>query len=226
MLDDVALSWTLTIVFTITGGYYLCTLLRRGRRTPAATTDDGLHVMMSVAMIAMVWPIGLTVPVMVYVTMFTAAALWFAARALFTGSPGTIGAGDPATVSAHHGSRPIAWYHAAMMASMVFMAICMNGAMSTMAATASATGSGSTMADMSGTATAITTTATAGDRLVSRDPTSWVWIGSLLLAAAFLLAATWLARVGLRGRTRHTLVAGGAGGLMAVGMAVMFAELI
>lgn len=73
--------WALSAVFAVAAACYLYGLTRSDQRGPGLRliTDDALHVLMAVAMIAMLWSWGSAIPVMAYVLVFTAAALWFVA---------------------------------------------------------------------------------------------------------------------------------------------------
>lgn len=72
-------------------------------------------------MIAMPWMWGMSIPVPLSVAVFTAAALWYAFRALFRPAS----AAGPGDGHPHHGPV-LLWYHAAMMAAMVWMAVLMS----------------------------------------------------------------------------------------------------
>jgi Domain of unknown function (DUF5134) len=109
--------WLLTQLFFALGVYYLAMAARAVRGSAGGrlrgAADSGLHVLMSGAMISMLWPWGVKVPVIAPVTVFTAAAGWFAGHALFGSSrpQGLSGGGN--------------WFQAAMMAVMVWMAVIM-----------------------------------------------------------------------------------------------------
>lgn len=219
MVDNVVAQWVLSAVFAVAAGYYLYGLARREERRhgPRLVVDDGLHVLMGVGMIVMLWPWGVAVPVTVYVVVFTAAALWFVARALFITSPGVIGAGDPPAVAGHHDSRGVAWYHAAMMASMVFMALAMNVGTATTLVPSAMPGASLSGMDMG--------SGGASGTSMAMPAASWVRLPSLVLAAGFVAAAVWLVVAGARSRMPRSVIAGAASGLMATGMAVVFVQM-
>ncbi len=228
MVGNGLAQWTLTAVFAMAAGYHL---LRLGRqRDRWSLLDDGLHVVMSVGMVAMLWPWGVAVPVMAYVLVFTAAALWFAARALFFVSPAVVGAEEEAApVLRHHGSRGTAWYHAGMMASMIFMAVAMGAGMSALPpAVDTAAGAGTAMAGMAGMDGMSGTGGTGaapGDAAMAMPAGAWVQVPSLVLAAAFGVATLWWLLAGLRARDRRSVPVAAAGALMAAGMAAAFLQM-
>jgi len=185
---------------------------------------------MGIAMITMLWPWGQGVPVMVYVLVFTAAALWFVSRALFAPATSVGGIGDPPLTIGHHGVRGVAWYHAAMMAAMVWMAVVMTVIMSTLptysASAPSSPSSPSSMPGMSMPGMDMGSTGSGGGSMVVAVA-SWIRVPSLLLAAGFVAAAIWLLSAGIRGRRApHSVAAGAVSGVMAAGMAVAFAEMV
>lgn len=82
--------------------------------------SNGTHVLMSAAMALMPWPAYLAIPPALPIAVFTAAALWYVYLAIFVREP-TL---DP--IASHHTASPVLLvYHAAMMATMVWMAVAM-----------------------------------------------------------------------------------------------------
>lgn len=232
MVGSAAVRWTLSAVFALTAAYYLYGLARREERRhgPRLVVDDALHVVMGAAMITMLWSWGLAVPVMVYVLVFTSAALWFVARGLFPPTPVVVSIGDPPVAAGHHGFRGLAWYHAAMMGSMVWMAVVMSVTMSTLPVYSPGSTSTSTSSmpgmDMSMPGMDMGSTGSTGGSMVV-PVASWIRIPSLLLAACFVAAAVWLLTAGIRGRpARHSVAAGAVSGVMAAGMALAFVEMV
>ena len=225
MIDSVAAQWALTAVFVVVAAFYLDGLARRDvRRAIEPAVDDGLHVLMAVGMIAMLWPWGMAVPVIVYVVIFTASALWFVSRALFVSSPVLVGARDTAAAG-HHGGRGFAWYHAGMMASMVFMAVAMSVGMSTLPLlSGTSAASGMAMAGMDMGSGDSSATAAPG-MAAGMQAVPWVGVLSLVLAAGSVMAAVWLVVTGFRDGRRPAVLAGAVGGLMAAGMAAVFVQM-
>lgn len=230
MVVEPVARWALSAVFAVTVACYLYGLTQPDQRGPGLRliTDDALHVLMGVAMIAMLWSWGSAIPVMAYVLVFTAAALWFVARALFIPSTAGAAIGDPPVAPGHHGFVGMAWYHAAMMASMVWMAVGMAVAMSTLP-TASSTAPSTAMDSMPGMSMPgmnMGPVSGSGMSGMSMSTTqSWIRVPNILLAVGFVVAAIWLVAAGVRGRGRHSLIAGALSGLMAVGMAGAFFEM-
>jgi hypothetical protein len=217
MGDGGVAQWLLTAGFTGTGLYYLARVAAAAYKR-RLLVDEGLHAVMSAAMVAMWWTWGAAVPTIGYVTAFTAATFWFVARALFT-AQGT-----------HH--VPL-WYHAGMMASMSWMAIAMSGA-----STTSPAGTGPAGPTDAGL------TAMAGMDMSPADSTGphtvpigtslpWITVPCLILAIAFGAATVWLASTALRSATtrdatlgwRGPAISNLAGALMAAGMAASFYEM-
>lgn len=110
MIGLESLRWLLTLVFAGTGVFHLVRALRPG---PGSRFSEALHLVMSGAMIVMIWPWGMVVPIAGWVSIFTLCAGWFATRAVRTG-----------------GSRAVPVFFASSMAMMVWM----GAAMSPMAA--------------------------------------------------------------------------------------------
>lgn len=76
MIGDLALRWAVTVLFvaSIAGFGYLLTS-QRGRWI--CTVNHLVHVVMSVAMIAMAWPAGMSLPTTGPMAFFALAAVWF-----------------------------------------------------------------------------------------------------------------------------------------------------
>jgi hypothetical protein len=152
-----------------------------------------LHVLMSVAVIAMFWPWGDLLPTIAQVTVFTAAAAWFAGQALFGGD-------------ALCRVRCANWYHAATMATVVWIAVLM----SVPTAAVAVAGSGSMPADMggmdmsgmdmSGMDMSGQAPPALGTGIASAPGTAVGWAGplTLVLAAGFFAIAAWYAFAALR----------------------------
>ncbi|GAA1218133.1 DUF5134 domain-containing protein [Pseudonocardia alaniniphila] len=223
MTDQVS-RWILSAAFAVAAGYYIARVAGQWRPRPrwGSTLGAGLHALMGIAMIAMLWSVA--VPIMLYVTVFTGAMLWFIAEALFarpaTGGPVVIG---------HD-----AWYHAMMMGSMVWMGV----VMSTMPPPASAfsesgqmsSGEMASMAGMSMSGMSMSAPAPVGMDAMSGLP-MWTRPPCVLLAVVFCAAAIRLVAHELRpvlfrrARTGTSMTAAVIGGLMAAAMAVTFAEM-
>lgn len=152
------------------------------------------------------------------VTVFTTGAAWFAAHALFS-----IG---------HAGRRYLNWYHAAMMAAMVWMPVVM-GVLpaSGPAALTTAQGAAVPAASMSGMA-GMTGMAGMAPAMPSGPAVGWAGPACATLAVAFAAAAACylvavlrpVATAGYRIRA-VSLLSHGAGVLMAAGMAVVLLEM-
>jgi hypothetical protein len=71
-------GWLLTCVFAVAGSWFLFHGTRSG--DAATRVSDGLHGLLCLAMIAMLWPWGARIPVSVQLTGYALAALWFLIR--------------------------------------------------------------------------------------------------------------------------------------------------
>jgi len=215
--------WLLSGLFAGLGAWYLAAAGRElfpagrpGRLGPAV--GDGLHVVMCAVMIGMSWSWGVGIPAIAQVTVFTAGGGWFVGQALFGARTCAVSAGEP--VGGQAGGHGASWYHAAMMAAMVWMAVSMSALTTpvtfpvvTAATAAAPVDSMSGMAMGSG----------PGPAMPMGTPAWWVSAGCLLLCAAFFGAALFFAAT--LWRRRGTLPSTGVGALMAAGMAVTFLQI-
>jgi hypothetical protein len=217
---DQVSRWILSAAFAVAAGYYTALVAGQWRPRPGwwSTLGVGLHALMGIAMIAMLW--NAAVPIMLYVTVFTGAMLWFVAEALFiadlaTGGPRVIG---------HD-----AWYRAMMTGSMVWMAVVMS-TMPPPASSIPATAQMSSDDTASMAGMSMSMPAPGGMDGMSGLP-MWTKPPCVLLAIVFCAAAIRLVAHGLRpvfsrrARTGTSVTAQMIGGLMAVAMAVTFAEM-
>ncbi len=111
-MGDVALRWTVTILFGASVAMYAYTRVAQQVRW-ASKIDHLLHLAMSAAMILMAWGVGMSLPTFAPIVFFVLAGSWFAYAA---GRMGT-GLDDRLTKG----------YHAVMMAAMAWMFAAMNG---------------------------------------------------------------------------------------------------
>jgi hypothetical protein len=220
VVTDQVSRWILSAAFAVAAGYYITRVAGQWRPRPGwwSTFGAGLHALMGIAMIVMFW--SAAVPIMLYVTVFTGAMLWFIAEALFFARPAT---GGPVVIG-HD-----AWYRALMMGSMVWMGV----VMSTMPPPASAISdsgqiSSDAMASMPGMSMSMP--ASGGMNAMSGLP-MWTKPPCVLLAIVFCAVAIRLVAHGLRPlffrrtRTGTSVTAEVIGGLMSAAMAVTFAEM-
>lgn len=111
MIEDLALRWTVTVLFVITA--VECTVAAYGvRRNWTSAVGNAIHVLMAVAMTVMAWPEGAELPTTPPMVFFLLAAVWF--LVMFA-----VGAGR----------RLGNLYHVAMMLAMAWMYAWMNGAL-------------------------------------------------------------------------------------------------
>lgn len=120
MISEPVLQWLLTALFAATGLNALANTVSTRSLVPAV--GNGFHVLMSLAMIFMVWPPGTMLPAPPQVAIFSLGALWFLAlilRGARTDASGGPGPGN----AAHHPGYLVS--HIVMMLTMVWMAITM-----------------------------------------------------------------------------------------------------
>jgi hypothetical protein len=232
VITSEAVRVALTAVFAAVCVWYLVILCRVVTRLSRklAVISIGLHVLMCLAMISMVWPWGTRVPVIALVTVFTAGAAWFAGLALFR----VRAAGHDLV---HAAGRFAGWYQAGMMGAMVWMAVAMSAATAPaglLAAGAAGQASSGGMSGMSGMSMgASSTSGTVGtsatlSALTLGHPLGWVGTVCLALCVVFFAAGAWFAVAALRalaapdlaGHRTGSTVHDGMGALMAAGMGV------
>ncbi|BAX93297.1 DUF5134 domain-containing protein [Mycobacterium shigaense] len=109
MIHNTVLRWIVTVLFVLSAAKCLFAVAT-GPRAWTPTVREVLHLVMSVAMVIMVWPWGMTLPTAAPLVFFLLAAAWFAATAVKV---------------AHH--RSLDSYHALMMLAMAWMYALMNG---------------------------------------------------------------------------------------------------
>jgi Domain of unknown function (DUF5134) len=242
-----ATSWALSVLFGLTGLWYagVAAHLLADRRLDETRDlmSAALHALMSAAMIAMLWSWGTSIPTIAQVMVFTAAAAWYVSRLTLSPVPAVVTTPDadapdrcrPNGSHRHHDTRLGNAYHAAMMASMVWMALAMSTM--TMPTAAAATPSGmagmGSMAGMAGMGSMAGMGGMGGAPSMSMGNTpAWVAGSCLALGAAFFAASACylvaiIVGVGAhRQRLNRHLVANVIGSLMAAGMAVAFLEMV
>lgn len=112
LIDGLVLRWSVTILFGISIAGYAYIVLA-GRERWIGTVNHLLHQVMSIAMIAMVWPVGMHLPTVGPMIFFLLASAWFVVVA----ARGSCGVADRVTNG----------YYALMMAAMGWMYAVMNG---------------------------------------------------------------------------------------------------
>lgn len=110
-------GWLLSVLFGVAAIYFLFRILVA--RTGIERIHNGVHVAMSVVMLAMPWSWYDAIPAALQIVFFTAAAGWYVYLLLFLPR-----AGAAAEVGDHRRGW-LVWYHAAMMTAMVWMAVAM-----------------------------------------------------------------------------------------------------
>lgn len=120
MSHSLPLSVLLTVLFTVTALGYLGFAFRPGS-TGVSRVSDVLHVLMSIAMLAMPWSWGMTLaPPTLQIIVFAVATLFYLVLTLGGGRYGS---------HEHHGpggsGRLVLGYHVVMMAAMVVMGVMM-----------------------------------------------------------------------------------------------------
>lgn len=208
MITEPGLQWSITVLFAITGLYGLFRIAIA--RSGVDRVSNILHVLMSVSMLSMPWSWGMVVPMPWQMAVFGLAALWYLALAVLNPTA-EAGPGD-----GHHSSRGLLFYHAFMMAAMVWMAFAMDRAMSAMHGGAEM--AGMDMTEMGGL-----------DMVGDSSWDAWASAVSITLAVLFTVAALFLvgraiARIVRPAGARQWLLVVDPvfSALMAAGMALYF----
>jgi hypothetical protein len=207
LIGDLALRWTVTVLFGASFAGHLYGLVAQRERW-ICTIERLLHIVMCAAMVVMAWPFGMKLPILGPMVFFLAAAVWFTLAAAHVFS------GDDA--------RLVNGYHAIMMAAVAWLYAVMTGGPlgdspgHTMASSPDMKMPGM---DMSGPETAQPGWVTALN-----------WIAAVGFASA---TAYWLYRYFARRKANpvpHTTLFGDWGTLcnafMASGMAIMFGVML
>jgi hypothetical protein len=114
LIDDPALRWIVTVLFCVSITGYVYVLVAQHRRW-ICTVNHLLHLVMSVAMIAMVWAVGMDLPAFGPMVFFLLAAVWFLVVAC--------------RVSCNNSDRVTNGYYAVMMTAMAWMYAVMDGSL-------------------------------------------------------------------------------------------------
>lgn len=117
MVADPVLQWVLTLPFSSTA-LYSCLRLVRDRKL-FLVVGDGLHLVMSLAMIAMCWPWWSVIPALPLLFVFIVGTIWFVLVAALQSQRRI----PRASVGGHSAWHQVA--HAIMMLAMVWMILAM-----------------------------------------------------------------------------------------------------
>lgn len=200
-------GWVLTAIFAGAGCYYLAVTVSR-TSDRSARTSSAWHLLMCAWMIAMSWSWGMSVPIILTVSVFGLGTLWFV----------HVGVRGPRS-RRHHPAAAV--YHAIMMAAMVPMALMMAPMRPGVVADSAAAG-------MSGMSDHSNMSAMEGGQMMTVAGSAR-WLSSAL-AGLFLAAMVWqlalLARLLLVDSPLRGPVLGRMSGiLMAAGMALAFYQM-
>lgn len=109
MISDLALRWTVTLLFLFSAGVCI-SAIAKNRHSRENLISHSLHAAMALAMAVMAWPRGAELPTRAPMIFFLIAAVWFAVLTLRTA-----------------GHRAANTYHALMMLAMAWMYAAMGG---------------------------------------------------------------------------------------------------
>lgn len=76
MIGDLALRWTVTVLFGASFAGHVYGLIAQGGRW-ICTVERLLHIVMCAAMVVMAWPVAVELPTIGPMVFFLAAAVWF-----------------------------------------------------------------------------------------------------------------------------------------------------
>lgn len=210
MIGDLALRWTVTVLFAASFAGHLYGLVAQRERW-ICTIERLLHIVMCAAMVVMAWPVGMGLPTLGPMAFFLAAVVWFVlvAAHVFSGDDG----------------RLINGYHAIMMAAVAWLyAVMTGGPLGPRGSSPGHTMSSSPDMKMPGLDISATETAEPG----------WITTLNWIAAVGFACAAVyWLYRYFAHRKANgvpHTARFGDWGTLchvfMASGMAIMFGVML
>lgn len=118
MVTNPLAQWAFTIVFSATAMYAFCRMVV-DRRHPVATVGNALHVVMSIDMVAMAWPVWSSIDALPQILVFSAGTGWYLIVAGLSARRALL----PSTIGGHGAWHQIA--HALMMLTMVWMTAAM-----------------------------------------------------------------------------------------------------
>jgi Domain of unknown function (DUF5134) len=199
MITAEGLRWILTAMFVCTGAFCAYRCLRQG--SAAERTGDVLHVVMCVAMVAMVWPATMSVARWPQIVFFALAAVWF------------VGVAAAGASHEDHGGRRVAIYHVVMMAAMAWMVFVMPRAMGSTSGPGGAT-------EMPGMPEMLLPGAASG----GGKPGDVTIVAVVLLVVFAVAGLVFLSRAiddARASRPALRSLGGGADGVMALGMGLM-----
>jgi Domain of unknown function (DUF5134) len=229
MIHDLVLRWVVSGLFVLSAAECGFAIITHHRRWTSVLTN-GLHFVMAVAMVVMVWPWGAQLPTTGPAIFFLLAALWFVSRAVAA-----------AQTTAHRG---LYGYHGLMMLATAWMYAIMNGDLLAlrsksdmsmpdmpMSTTSMPPTSGMTMPPSRGMSmppsSAMTMPSGGGMNMpASSGPPLWFtavgWIGTLSFAAAAVFWTYWSFIQRRREEAWHRSLASLCQAMMAAGMAIFF----
>lgn len=117
MLSDPVLQWVLTLTFSATAAYSALRLVND--RKPLLVVGDSLHLVMSLAMIAMCWPWWAVIPTLPQLLAFIAGTMWFVLVTVLQAQRRI----TRSSLGGHSAWHQVA--HAIMMLAMVWMILAM-----------------------------------------------------------------------------------------------------
>lgn len=190
--------------------------------------SNGVHLVMAGTMLLMPWAAYGHLPASAQIVFFTAAALWYVYLALFV-PHAQAGPGE-----GHHDGPALLWYHAGMMAAMVWMAVAMSPVPGVAMAGADG-GSKHGMAGMPGMSMGDASSGGADSAMMMTGSAHWAVVISWVLGVLLGVAAVWflvrlirqaIAADEFRGRPLIRVVDSLANVLMAAGMGAAFVFLM
>ncbi|VBA59024.1 DUF5134 domain-containing protein [Mycobacterium attenuatum] len=216
MIHDLLLRWIVTVLFVLSATECVFEIAA-GRRTWTRVVHELMHFAMSIAMVAMAWPSGASLPTTGPMVFFLLAAVWFVAA----------GFSDA-------GHRVANGYHALMMSAMAWMYAVMNGNLLPGQRDATRDEHPPTPPhpsmpdmdmpgmDMHGT----DTSSSRGDHSAWIDAIDWACTIGFAIAALWWVYRCFTLRKTNRTEPWHSVPGAARQALMAAGMAIMFAVML
>lgn len=238
MINDLLIRWLATGLFVFSGADYALSALSALPALPAlpalstfsalpassafsgaptvtqqrawtSVVSNGLHLVMAIAMVVMLWPVGAALPTTGPAVFFLLAAGWFA----------TLTALRAKTITALVGCS----YHALMMLAMAWMYVAMSDQLLACPAAHQTMAPGTSMPGMHMSGTDMAAGATAPGWV---SAVNWFWLLAFAIAAIIWVIISVRARPRAGTESWRSCLTHAGRAMMAAGMAIAFAAMV